>query len=808
MIQDTDLLLVNRGGVDYKITMSDLAEYLQVEPVPEPELGYSTTLTTKSVAKKNCQKGDWAGGTTAGWTTELTTASTEPPQFFYRIMKNCQPGNNSFDDYEPASDWIEYDGEVQTIGNVVKVKADWKCFYIEDKAVCGEEVQQLRSNWHEYICWPVVMFPGDVWETEIGKFDEYNVKLTQWDDDNPFETGWIRWSFKCNGRPVNDEEPIENGQPPTAMINFLNGMEINGTVVKAGDVVTAETVYEYGGHQGCTDKPPFTDSSCTVTVTAAPPKSYAVEVTSEPGVDGNHTKILTQAKATLTGYELKEVTRGAAPPKYFYRWEACGDDYVMEPDSQWVEYDGTAQDVEDYTIWYFFRFNIVTKWEYNGQSDTDTTRWGQDVYYPIISTGPPIVRSHKIGSREIDMEMPVIHNSGNNYDHVRCHWTLCAQADTTVLDGIDPVYEVGRPTCPIDTGRGLSDEMGWDGTPEGFKASIPDKNDDNFWSKVENSYDGIKEGELLIIRVWFQPDSNDHAYTLGGCITTAPAAPKVCRVEMTSPPIIDPDTVPKPGRDNTYVYATHAGYELVDCDGNQNAKYEYSWWKKSSGNWWIDKRFGVEGWVEYDGKAKPLDEYSYIYNVESYKIKCRYTHNYTVNEEIESNECLPREAWPWEEHVGMGSCLLHIKDATGPVKFKPQRAGRVFDIDGNNQGECDTMNPGQEFIILVERDLTNFFKGSQSNWNFGEWTTTQGVTHMESVFQDCPNFNGEGMSDWEVTSCDWMYCMFKGASSFNQDLSNWCVYHQITYNQFDSGCTSWEEKNKPGWGTCPPHGIH
>ena len=40
MIQDTDLLLVNRGGVDYKITMSDLAEYLQVEPVQEPELGY------------------------------------------------------------------------------------------------------------------------------------------------------------------------------------------------------------------------------------------------------------------------------------------------------------------------------------------------------------------------------------------------------------------------------------------------------------------------------------------------------------------------------------------------------------------------------------------------------------------------------------------------------------------------------------------------------------------------------------------------------------------------------------------------
>ena len=35
-LKNDDLLLVNRGGVDYKITMQDLADYLQVEPVPEP----------------------------------------------------------------------------------------------------------------------------------------------------------------------------------------------------------------------------------------------------------------------------------------------------------------------------------------------------------------------------------------------------------------------------------------------------------------------------------------------------------------------------------------------------------------------------------------------------------------------------------------------------------------------------------------------------------------------------------------------------------------------------------------------------
>ena len=37
-LKSDDFLLLNREGVDYKITIADLAEYLQVDPVePEPE---------------------------------------------------------------------------------------------------------------------------------------------------------------------------------------------------------------------------------------------------------------------------------------------------------------------------------------------------------------------------------------------------------------------------------------------------------------------------------------------------------------------------------------------------------------------------------------------------------------------------------------------------------------------------------------------------------------------------------------------------------------------------------------------------
>lgn len=46
--------------------------------------------------------------------------------------------------------------------------------------------------------------------------------------------------------------------------------------------------------------------------------------------------------------------------------------------------------------------------------------------------------------------------------------------------------------------------------------------------------------------------------------------------------------------------------------------------------------------------------------------------------------------------------------------------------------------------------------------------------------------------------------MFMNATSFNQDLSGWCVSDYPTKpTQFDEGASSWEEHNKPVWGTCP-----
>ena len=45
--------------------------------------------------------------------------------------------------------------------------------------------------------------------------------------------------------------------------------------------------------------------------------------------------------------------------------------------------------------------------------------------------------------------------------------------------------------------------------------------------------------------------------------------------------------------------------------------------------------------------------------------------------------------------------------------------------------------------------------------------------------------------------------MFRDATAFNQDLSEWCV-SLISFEPtaFDSGATAWT-LDRPAWGTCP-----
>ena len=356
IIKSDDLLLVNRGGTDYKVPASELTylkacEHEELEEEEEKLPIYSTTLTTPSKCELNCKAGETARGTLAGWTTELTTASTEPPKFYFRVMKNCQPGNNSWTDYVPASEWMEYDGTVQSMGEVSKVEADWKAFYIEDKAVCGDEVQQLRSNWHADVCWPAILTAGEITEVEIGKFTADNVKLSQYTTDNPHKSGWSRWSWWCNEQRMCDETELTNGLVPSQMISFLNGTKVNGETIKAGDVVFAETVYEYTGDSGCTEnKPgfaePYIDRSCTVVV--------AGEVPPPPMPWDNHDgcvfHVYVERQEDLEWNKTEKLMLNDSPYPSFKAWDKNGNNerqiteieaeeevvFITPPDAGWI----------------------------------------------------------------------------------------------------------------------------------------------------------------------------------------------------------------------------------------------------------------------------------------------------------------------------------------------------------------------------------------------------------------------------------------------------------------------------------------
>jgi hypothetical protein len=45
--------------------------------------------------------------------------------------------------------------------------------------------------------------------------------------------------------------------------------------------------------------------------------------------------------------------------------------------------------------------------------------------------------------------------------------------------------------------------------------------------------------------------------------------------------------------------------------------------------------------------------------------------------------------------------------------------------------------------------------------------------------------------------------MFLNATSFNQDLSGWCVSGVTSENETFSDNSALTEANKPVWGTCP-----
>ena len=75
------------------------------------------------------------------------------------------------------------------------------------------------------------------------------------------------------------------------------------------------------------------------------------------------------------------------------------------------------------------------------------------------------------------------------------------------------------------------------------------------------------------------------------------------------------------------------------------------------------------------------------------------------------------------------------------------------------------------------------------------------VTNMRAMFFRNTDFNVD-IGGWEVGNVNEMSSMF-AQSSFNQNLSAWCVSQIPNEPENFSTDAPLEQNNKPIWGTCP-----
>ena len=86
-------------------------------------------------------------------------------------------------------------------------------------------------------------------------------------------------------------------------------------------------------------------------------------------------------------------------------------------------------------------------------------------------------------------------------------------------------------------------------------------------------------------------------------------------------------------------------------------------------------------------------------------------------------------------------------------------------------------------------DMSHMFRGATSfNANISGWNVS-GVTEMPSMFRGATSFNGD-ISDWNVSGVTSMNSMFRNATSFNGDISDWNVSGVTSMSRMFFGATS------------------
>src|SRR3989339_490840 len=110
----------------------------------------------------------------------------------------------------------------------------------------------------------------------------------------------------------------------------------------------------------------------------------------------------------------------------------------------------------------------------------------------------------------------------------------------------------------------------------------------------------------------------------------------------------------------------------------------------------------------------------------------------------------------------------------------------------------DGITSGYE-MFRDAKNITNF-----TTENFFDETSSN-VTNMWSMFRDATNFNGN-ISNWNTSSVVEMGNMFYGATSFNGNISNWNTSKVINMDNMFNGAVSFNQ-NLTTWDTSNLEGV-
>jgi len=96
--------------------------------------------------------------------------------------------------------------------------------------------------------------------------------------------------------------------------------------------------------------------------------------------------------------------------------------------------------------------------------------------------------------------------------------------------------------------------------------------------------------------------------------------------------------------------------------------------------------------------------------------------------------------------------------------------------------------------LSVVTNMSQMFQGASSfNQDISNWNTTN-VTNMGYMFLQNFGFNNGGQPlNWNTSSVTLMFKMFEGASSFNQDISNWDTSNATNIGHMFQGASSFNQ---------------